>query len=203
MTQIAIRTGSAPLSVELGSALRLNDEEFFELCRRNRELRIERTSAGNLVIMSPVGGESSHRNAEAAFALMAWAKKDGTGVVFDSSAGFVLPNGAMRSPDAAWVKRFRWDALTPEQRRKFVPLVPDFVMELRSPSDALSELQEKMEEFRASGVRLGWLVDPAERRIHVYRPKREIQVLDGPHQISGDPELPGFVLDLGPIWQPV
>jgi Uma2 family endonuclease len=202
MTQLAIRSASIPFNVELGSALRLSDDELYELCIRNKELQIERTPKGDLIVMTPVGGESSHRNAEAVFALVAWARQDGTGVAFDSSGGFLLPNGAMRAPDASWVKRSRWDALTPEERRKFVPLVPDFVMELRSPSDRLDDVQAKMEEYRSVGVRLGWLIDPEERRVHVYRPDRPPEVLDDPDRVEADPELPGFVLDLDPIWQP-
>ncbi len=202
MTQIAIRDASIPLSVELGSALRLSDDELFELCGRNPELRIERTSEGDLIVMTPAGGESSHRNLEVVVALGAWAKQDGTGIAFDASAGFLLPNGAMRSPDAAWVQRPRWQALEPEQRRRFVPLAPDFVLELRSPSDRLPDLRAKMEEYRSCGVRLGWLIDPEERRVHVYRPALPPEVLEAPTRVTGDPELPGFVLDLEPIWSP-
>lgn len=202
MTQIAIREASIPFNVELGSALRLSDDELFELCGRNKELRIERTSKGDLIVMTPAGGETSHRNLEVAIALGAWAKRDSSGVAFDSSGGFLLPNGAMRSPDAAWVERSRWQALEPEQRRKFVPLAPDFVLELRSPSDRLPDLRAKMEEYRACGVRLGWLIDPEERRVHVYRPDRVPEVLEAPARLTGDPELPGFVLDLESIWAP-
>lgn len=202
MTQIAIRDASIPFNVELGSALRLSDDQLFELCGRNPELRIERTPEGDLTVMTPAGGESSRKNVEAMVALAAWAKQDGTGVVFDSSAGFLLPNGAMRSPDAAWVERSRWQALEPEERRGFVPLVPNFVLELRSPSDRLPDLRAKMEEYRACGVRLGWLIDPEERRVHVYRPGRVPEVLEAPARVAADPELPGFVLDLEPIWAP-
>lgn len=202
MTQLAIHGTAAPLHLELGSALRLGDDELFELCRRNPELRIERTPRGDLHVMTPVGGESSHRNAELIFALMEWAKRDGSGLAFDSSGGFLLPNGAMRSPDAAWVERSRWASLTDEERQRFLPLTPDFLVELRSPSDPLADLQRKMEEYRDVGTRLGWLIDPTERRVHVYRPGREPEVLDVPDRISGEPELPGFVLDLAPIWQP-
>ena len=200
MTQIAIREASIPFNVELGSALRLSDDELFELCGRNPELRIERTPEGDLIVMTPVGGESSQRNARLITALGGWADRDGTGVAFDATAGFLLPNGAMRSPDAASVERSRWRALEPEQRRKFVPLAPDFVLELRSPSDRLPDLRAKMEEYRACGVRLGWLIDPEERRVHVYRPDRAPEVLEAPARLAGDPELPGFVLDLEPIW---
>ncbi|HLE83941.1 MAG TPA: Uma2 family endonuclease [Thermoanaerobaculia bacterium] len=202
MTQIAIRDASIPFNVELGSALRLSDDELFELCGRNPELRIERTPEGDLIVMTPAGGESSHRNARLVTAIMGWADRDGTGVAFDATAGFLLPNGAMRSPDAAWVERSRWRALEPEQRRGFVPLAPDFVLELRSPSDRLPDLRAKMEEYRACGVRLGWLIDPEERRVHVYRPDRVPEVLEAPPRVAADPELPGFVLDLKSIWAP-
>lgn len=202
MTQLAIHGTASPLSLELGSALQLGDDELFELCRRNPELRIERSPRGDLHVMTPVGGESSQRNAELIFALMEWAKRDGTGIVFDSSGGFLLPNGAMRSPDAAWVERSRWAALSDEERKRFIPLAPDFVVELRSQSDPLHDLQRKMEEYRDAGVALGWLIDPAERRVHAYRPGREPEVLDAPDRLSAEPELPGFVLQLGPIWQP-
>lgn len=203
MTQIAIPSSSPPLRLELGSALRLADDELFELCRRNPELRIERTAEGDLVVMTPAGGASSHRNFEIVRALGDWAARDGRGAGFDSSAGFLLPNGAMRAPDAAWVLRSRLDALAPEIKERFVPLAPDFVVELRSVSDRLSELQAKMEEYRDSGVRLGWLIDPQERRVHVYRPGSSVEVLDGARQVSGDPVLAGFVLELEQIWAPL
>lgn len=203
MTQIAFRTGDFPMKMEVGSALRLDDDELFELCARNPELRIERNSGGDLIVMSPAGGESSYHNAFVVAELVNWARKDGTGRTFDSSGGFTLPNGAMRSPDAAWVLRSRLDELPAGVKKRFIPLCPDFVVELRSPSDDLGELRAKMEEYRTAGARLGWLIDPQERRVHVYRPGREVEVLDGPAQISGDPELPGFVLDLAPVWEPV
>jgi Uma2 family endonuclease len=202
MSQIAIRTGPEPIDMKMGSAFRLDDQELFELCVRNPELRIERSAEGDLIVMTPAGWESGRRNAEIVYALTGWAKADGSGVVADSSTGFLLPNGAMRAPDAAWVETSRLEGISPEQKKRFLPLCPDFVIELRSPSDALAELRVKMEEYRDAGARLGWLVDPDERRVHVYRPGRPIEVLDGPTEISGDPELPGFILHLGPIWEP-
>lgn len=202
MAQIAI-SSPVPLSLQLGDALRLSDEELFELCARNRDLRIERTAEGDLIVMSPAGGESSHHNAEIVYSLTAWAKGDGTGVVFDSSGGFLLPNGAMRSPDAAWVLRSRLDAVPESQRKRFLPLCPDFVIELRSPSDRLADVQAKMEEYRDNGARLGRLIDPVEQRVHVYRPEQPVDVLGQPSEISGDPELPDFVLDLRPVWEPL
>jgi len=188
------------VDLDLGTSLGLGDEALFELCRRNPELRIERSSEGDLEVMTPTGGLSSHRNAEILFALMEWAHRDGRGLVFDSSGGFVLPNGAMRSPDAAWVLRSRLDALSPEVKQRFLPLAPDFVVELRSPSDPLEKLQAKMEEYAAQGVRLGWLIDADERRVHLYRGDEAPEVLDDPERLSGEPVLPGFELDLRPVW---
>jgi Uma2 family endonuclease len=181
--------------------LRLTDEELFELCALNRELHIERTAEGNLEIMSPAGAESSHRNVKIVVALARWSEEDGTGFVTDSSGGFLLPNGAMRAPDAAWVRRERLSTVSAEQRRKFLPLVPDFVVELRSPSDVLSALHRKMEEYRDQGAVLGWLIDPLERQVTVYRPGRPVATLEDPVEIHGDPELPRFVLSLPEIWQ--
>lgn len=203
MTQIAIRTGSDPIDMQMGSGFRVGDEELFKLCVRNPELRIERSAEGDLIVMTPAGWESGRRNAEIVYALTGWAKEDGSGVVADSSTGFLLPNGAMRAPDAAWVERSRLARIPPEQKQRFLPLCPDFVIELRSPSDALSDLQAKVEEYRDAGARLGWLIDPEERRVHVYQPNRPVQVLDGPAEVSGDSELSDFVLELGPIWETV
>lgn len=202
MTVLAISSTPVPLEVDVGAALPRSDEELYEFCARNRELRIERTAEGDLLVMTPAGGLTSHRNFEVAGALRDWAKEDATGVGFDSSAGFVLANGAMRAPDAAWVLRSRLESLSPEAKERFLPLCPDFVVELRSPSDRLPDLQVKMEEYRDNGSRLGWLIDPQERRVHVYRPGRPVEVLEDPSEVSGDPELPGLVLDFGPVWQP-
>ncbi len=165
-------------------------------------LRLERTAAGEIIIMPPTGGETGHRNLQIGARLAQWAEKDGTGVGFDSSAGFVLPNGATRSPDAAWVRRGRLAGLTPEERGRFLPLAPDFVIELRSPSDRLADLQAKLEEYMANGVRLGWLLDPAEGTAYVFRPDTPPARLEHPGCLEGDPELPRFTLDLGDIWQP-
>lgn len=187
----------------MGSALRLSDAELLELCRRNPELRIERTTEGDLIVMSPVGGESSRRNARLIAALVSWADSDQTGEVYDSSGGFILPDGAMRAPDAAWVRKSRLAALSAVEREGFLPLCPDFVIELRSPSDALDDLRAKMEAYLANGARLGWLLDPQQRRAYVYRAGEEVELLENPRVLSGAPELPGFVLDLEPIWQAV
>jgi len=203
MPQIAIRSGPLPVKMEMGSRFRPDDDELFELCVRNPELRIERTAEGDLIVVTPAGGESSHRNLEIAVALGSWAREDGTGVAFDSSGGFLLPNGAMRSPDGSWIRRSRLDVLEADQKRTFIPLCPDFVIELRSPSDSLGDLQGKMGEYVAAGATLGWLIDPEARTVYVYRPSREVEVLRDADQVTADPELPGFVLDLRFIWQPI
>ncbi|MGA1622789.1 MAG: Uma2 family endonuclease [Synechocystis sp.] len=189
----------ATLTVKL-NPLSLSDEQFYQLCLANRDLRFERNPQGDLVIMSPTGGETSNRNGILILRLGLWAERDGTGIFFDSSGGFKLPNGGDRSPDAAWLKRERWEGLTPEQRRKFVPLCPDFVIELRSPSDELKPLREKMQEYQENGARLGWLIDRQTRTVEIYRPGPVVEVLENPESLSGETVLPGFVLDLAPIW---
>jgi Uma2 family endonuclease len=190
------------LRVRTRPAIELSDDEFFEFCQLNRDLRIERTAEGDLIVMSPSGSESSYRNLEICVQLRAWAKKNGTGVAFEASAGFTLPDGSMLAPDASWVRRSRLAGLTREQKRKFLPLCPDFVVELRSPSDRLSDLQEKMQQYLRNGAQLGWLLDPESRTVYVYRPDQPVEDLVGPSQLAGDPELPGFVLELAQIWEP-
>jgi Uma2 family endonuclease len=190
-----------PIVLHLGPLHdRLSDREFLDLCRRNRDLRIELTSDGDLVIMTPTGGEGGRRGLELSRLFADWAVKDGTGVGFDSSTGFSLPNRAKRSPDAAWVERSRWEKLAPAEREGFPPLCPDFVVELGSRTDALVDLQAKMREYIEHGSRLGWLIDPLERQVHIYRPGAEVEVLSEPRAVSGEPVLPGFVLDLTRIW---
>ena len=187
------------ITLNLDPIIHLTDEQFYQLCQANRDVRFERTAAAELIVMSPTGGETGDRNAEIAFQLRAWNKRTQLGKTFDSSTGFKLPNGADRSPDAAWIKLERWEALTPEQRRKFPPLAPDFVVELRSASDELKPLQDKMKEYRDNGVRLGWLIDPQLQRVEIYRPSQDGSVLQSPATLSGQDVLPGFVLDLGEI----
>jgi Uma2 family endonuclease len=189
-----------PLVLHLAPVIAMSDEQFFDLCQLNRDLRIERTSQGELVIMPPTGGETGRINFELTGLFGRWVHADGSGVGFDSSTGFTLPNGATRSPDLAWVRRERWKALTPEQRRQFPPLCPDFVLELRSPSDALATVQAKMHEYLDNGAQLGWLIDPIEKKVYTYRPQAAVECLDNPQTISGDPVLPGFVLELGRVW---
>lgn len=189
-----------PLVVRLRPVIDLTDDQFFEFCQINRDLRIERTAEGELLIMPPTGSGTGGRNFKLNGQLFVWTERDGTGMGFDSSTGFTLSNGAQRSPDAAWVKLERWNALTPEQQEKFAPIAPDFVVELRSKSDTLKDLQDKMQEYIDNGVRLGWLIDRKQRAVYIYRPGVPVQQLDNPETVSGDPELPGFVLRLSQIW---
>jgi Uma2 family endonuclease len=199
MTPIIIEPG--PFVLRLPSAWpRMDDREFFELCRANPDWRIEQTAEGDIIVMPSTGGETGGRNSALGGECYAWAKLDGTGLTFDSSTVFRLPNGAKRSPDLSWVRRDRWEALTPEARRTFPPLCPDFVAELRSPSDSLEMLQAKMEEYLANDARLGWLIDPEQRKVYVYRPSAPVVCLDDPQQVSGDPVLPGFVLEMRAVW---
>ena len=178
-----------------------SEEEFFRFCQSNRDLRIERSAEGEIIVMSPAGGYSSFQNAKVVSQLDAWATKDGSGVAFDSSAGFRLPNGAMRSPDAAWVQVSRLQVLSRGEKQRFIPLCPDFVIELASPSDDVAALREKMEEYRAAGVRLGWLILPESRQVEIYTPA-EVRNLTSPDAVSGDPVLPGFRLELALVWSP-
>lgn len=189
-----------PLVVRLQPVLRLSESQFFALCQLNRDLRIERSAQGEMLIMPPAGGGTSQRNARITGRLVVWAERDGTGVTFDSSGGFRLPSGAVRSPDASWVDRSRLDQVEAKQRERFLPLCPDFVVELRSPSDRLEDLQAKMQEYLDNGARLGWLLDPRPRHLYVYRPDADVERLENPETVSGEPVLPGFVLDLREIW---
>lgn len=190
----------AAIVLDLSPVVDLTDDQFYALCRANHELRFERTAEGEILIMPPTGTETGRRNFKLNTLFGIWVMQDGTGFGFDSSTAFKLPNGATRSPDASWIARERYDALTEDEKKKFSPICPDFVAELRSRTDALAELREKMEEYVANGARLGWLIDPLERRVYVYRPGAEAEVLDAPEQVAGDPVLPGFTLRLAEIW---
>jgi Uma2 family endonuclease len=194
-------------TVESGGVVRLNvqrtrltPEQFALLCQENCDLRFELTAQQELIIMPPTGSETGRRNSKLAVRVGTWAEVDGTGVAFDSSAGFTLPNGAIRSPDASWVRRERWDALTKEQRIGFAPLCPDFVVELRSPSDRLSDLHDKMQEYIDNGARLGWLIDLIDKRAYIYRPGQPVESLDDPATLNGDPVLPGFILSVRELY---
>jgi Uma2 family endonuclease len=200
MTTLFIQTESTPLSVSFPSLAQMSGAEFYEFCQANRDLRIERTASGELIIMSPAFADTGNRNLKIAQQVANWADQDGTGEAFDSSAGFTLPNGATRSPDASWIKLERWSALTKAEQSSFAPICPDFVIELRSSSDRLSLLKEKMQEYIANGASLGLLIDRKNRNVHVYRPNQEPEILENPELVSGEPELPGFVLRMLKIW---
>lgn len=174
----------------------LTDEQFYELCQNNRELQFERTSRGELIIMPPVGGESGNREADIIIDLGVWNRQTGLGYTFSSSTVFKLPNGANRSPDAAWIQKKRWEALTPEQRRKFPPIAPDFVVELRSATDDLELLRDKMREYIDAGVQLGWLINPQQQQVEIYRPGVDVEVRNLPTKLRCENLLPGFSLSL-------
>jgi Uma2 family endonuclease len=192
-----VATITLPPTLEL--TIELTDEQFFQLCQNNRDLRFERTASGELIIMPPTGSDTGRRNVKITTQLEIWSSQNNLGIVFDSSSGFKLPNGADRSPDASWVRRERWDALTPEQQERFAPLCPDFVVELRSPSDSLEKVRSKMREYMDNGARLGWLINPKNQQVEIYRPNQDVEILQSPATLSGEDLLPGFVLDLKPI----
>ncbi|NJR76047.1 MAG: Uma2 family endonuclease [Scytonema sp. CRU_2_7] len=184
-----------PLTLNLNT-VHMTDEQFYQLCQNNRELQFERTATGELIIMSPVGGESGNREADLIIDLGIWNRQTQLGYTFSSSTTFKLPNGADRSPDAAWIRRERWEALTPEQRRKFPPIAPDFVIELRSATDDLETLRQKMQEYLDAGVQLGWLINPQQQQVEIYRPSQDVEVRNLPTKLSGENILPGFNLGL-------
>lgn len=185
------------LPIHLDAILKdVTEEDFLELCRQNPDMRIEMSKEGDIIIMPPTGGETSGHNFSLVLDFGTWVRRDGTGKGFESNAMFLLPNGAKRSPDLSWVKLERWNALTAEQRKSFPPLCPDFVVELRSPSDSLKSVKAKMEEYIENGAQLGWLIDPLQKKVYVYRPGAVVEELDNPASISGEPLLKGFVLEL-------
>ncbi|NJO78043.1 MAG: Uma2 family endonuclease [Cyanobacteria bacterium RM1_2_2] len=188
------------VTLNLKPLLQLTDEQFYLLCQANPEAKLERTAAGELVVMSPTGGESGRRNTKLTQRLANWTEADGTGEAFDSSTMFQLPSGAFRSPDAAWILFTRWNALTPKQRQSFPPICPDFVVELRSDSDQLRVLQDKMQEYIDNGTRLGWLIDPQKQSVEIYRTGQPKEIKQNPQQLSGEDVLPGFLLDLTGIF---
>ena len=191
-------TVSLPTTLELD--IDLTDEQFFQLCQNNRDLRFERTARGELIIMPPTGSETSDRNADLTYQLRAWSRQNQLGKSFDSSGGFKLSNGAERSPDASWVKMSRWNALTQTEKERFAPLCPDFLVELMSPSDSIEKTRAKMREYMDNGAKLGWLINRQQQQVEIYRPNRDVEILQSPQTLSGDDVLPGFVLDLTQIW---
>ena len=187
-------------AIAIPNAFKVSHEQFQQLAFANRDLRLERTATGELIVMPPTGSDTGYRNLDIEGQLWLWNRQTKLGVVFDSSTGFHLPNGADRSPDASWVKLERWQALTLEEREGFAPICPDFVVELRSPSDSMETLRAKMREYMENQARLGWLIDRKNRKVEIYRQGQNIEVLDNPTTLSGEDVLPGFVLDLTEVW---
>ncbi|NEO71748.1 Uma2 family endonuclease [Moorena sp. SIO3H5] len=219
MTLATTAVETNPIVLRMPPALEMDDDQFFEFCQVNRDLRIERTLEREIIVMPPTGGETSDRNSDINFQLRLWNRQTKLGKVFESSCGFKLPNGADRSPDASWLKLERWESLSKEEamqrglggfpherlhqdRKKFIPLCPDFVIELRSPSDRVKDLKNKMEEYMKNGARLGWLIEPNSRRVYIYRPGADGSQLENPATVKGDDSvLPGFVMVMEEIWE--
>jgi Uma2 family endonuclease len=187
-------TITLPPTLEL--MIDLTDDQFFELCQKNRDYRFERTANGELIIMPPTGSYTGNYNIELSFQLQAWSRQNKLGIAFDSSTGFKLPNGANRSPDASWIKIERWNALTAEQKIKFAPICPDFVVELLSATDSLPTTRKKMQEYIDNGAKLGWLLNRKNQQVEIYHPDQPVEILQSPTNLSGEDVLPGFILEL-------
>ena len=200
MAEVLEAIEQAPMVVHPIPSHRMDDDEFFEFCQLNGDLRIERSAEGDIILMAPTGGSSGRNNAALTAQFWTWAKKEGSGTVFDSATGFILPNSAVRAPDVSWILNKRLDLISDDQWEKFLPLCPDFVLELRSKTDPLRIQQAKMSEYIDNGARLGWLIDPIRQRAHIYRPRRPVEILPKPSELTGEEILPGFTLDLGEIW---
>ena len=188
------------LSLQIPPSLKFTDDEFEQIVEFNQELRLELTAEGKLIIMSPTGGETGNRNFEIYIDLGVWNRKNKLGKAFDSSTGFKLPNGATRSPDASWIRLERWEELTPQQRKKYLPLCPDFAVELVSESDDVEDTRKKMREYIENGLKLGWLINPKDKQVEIYRIGKEVEVLKSPNCLSGEDVLEGFSLDLQVIF---
>ncbi|MEY2911063.1 MAG: hypothetical protein RLZZ184_372 [Cyanobacteriota bacterium] len=199
-TQLSVDLEILPMVLQMLPNMIMTDDQFFDFCQLNRHFRIERNQIGDLFIMSPTDSETGQRNFNLIGELGIWTKQDGTGVGFGSSGGFTLPNGAVRSPDAAWIKRTKWEIIPAEKRKKFAPICPEFVVELRSENDNLSTLKEKMQEYIDNGAQLAWLIDRKQRKVFIYRPNCGVEELNNPQTLTGEDILPGFVLDLSEIW---
>ena len=203
MTSLLITSEQMLLPIDLSAlttAPKMSDQQFYHFCQTNPELRIERNAHGEVIVMPPAFADTGNRNSRILGQLYIWAETNATGEAFDSSSGFTLPNGATRSPDAAWILSERWNALQPEQQASFAPIVPDFVVELRSSSDTLKSLKDKMKEYVENGVRLGLLIDRKNRQVHVYRPNQQPDILDNPESVNCEPELPLFALKMAKVW---
>lgn len=194
-----IATAMTQITLDLNPIIKLTEEQFYLLCQENPDLKLERNAKGELIVMPPTGGETGKRNVKLIVQLAIWNEQTQLGEVFDSSTGFTLPNKADRSPDVSWVEKSRWEALTAQQREKFIPLCPDFVIEILSPSDSLKKTQDKMQEYIDNGCRLGLLINRKKQQVEIYRPDREVEVLQAPQTVSVD-VLPGFTLNLRQIW---
>ncbi len=188
------------ITVNFHPIVNITDDNFYQLCRENPDVKFERNAKGEIIIMSPTGGGTGNRNIEIAADFVVWNRQTRLGICFDSSTCFKFPNGANRSPDVAWISQERWDTLTLEEQEKFPPISPDFVLELMSPSDTLSETQEKMQEYMDNQVQLGWLIDRKTRRVEIYRQGQPVEVLESPASLCGENVLPGFILNLQNIW---
>lgn len=189
------------ITINFNSIIKLTEDQFYDLCRTNPDIKFERNAKGEIVIVPPTGGETGKNNAEITIDFGIWNRQTKLGVVFDSSTCFHFPNNADRSPDVAWIKQERWDALTEKQKEKFPPIAPDFVLELMSPTDRFKETQDKMREYMDNGVKLGWLINRKNRLIEIYRQGQAVEVLESPTELSGEDVLPGFVLNLEFIWK--
>ncbi|MEH2287893.1 Uma2 family endonuclease [Nostoc sp.] len=199
-TNLPVVTEIIPMVLQLQPAIALTEDQFYEFCQLNPDFRIERNAVGELIIMPPTGSETDQHNFDIIVQLGIWTKQDGTGVGFGSSGGFTLPNGAVRSPDAAWIKRDRWEDIPLELRKKFAPICPEFVIELHSESDNLRILQDNMQEYIDNGTQLGWLIDRKQRQVFIYRPNIAVKKLDNSKTLYDESLLPRFVLDLSQIW---
>jgi Uma2 family endonuclease len=203
MASLLVNSEQVSLPIDLSSLTTLptmSEAQFYEFCRTNPDLRIERNAHGEVIVMSPAFADTGNRNGRIFAQVFNWAEENGNGETFDSSSGFTLPNSATRSPDTSWIQSDRWNKLSPEEQASFAPIVPDFVIELRSSSDTLKGLQDKMQEYIDQGVRLGLLIDRKNCIVHIYRPNLEPELLRNPEFVSCEPELSGFELKMAKIW---
>jgi Uma2 family endonuclease len=203
MTSLQLQSESSSVKVDLSALMvlpEMSDEQFYEFCRLNADLRIERSAQGEVIVMPPTFADTGNRNNKLSYQVTRWAEENDTGEVFDSSAGFTLPNGATRSPDVSWIQPDRWNALTAKQQASYAPICPDFVIELRSDSDSLKGLQEKMREYIENGAVLGLLVDRKNKNVYCYRADGSVGLLHNPPVVSCEPELPGLTLQMAKIW---
>jgi Uma2 family endonuclease len=193
-------TSMTALTLNINSIINLTREQFYQLCEENPDLKLERNPQGELIIMPPTGGETGRSNVNLILQVASWNEQNQLGEVFDSSTGFTLPSGADRSPDVSWVEKSRWNTLTKEQKEKFIPLCPDFVIEILSPNDSLKKTQQKMQEYIENGCSLGWLLNRKKQEVEISRPEQDVEILKLPQIISGENILPGFILNLQKIW---